>query len=140
MTVARPLGRRAMLSTLAAGLVGSVAGCVEGGSFPDADVVAGPDGDLVFDPQGLTVAVGETVTWGFASSGHNVSGRPEHSDVVSLPNGAEPFASYGADGAPLGSHVPQGDTYEHSFDAAGEFVYVCVPHVNQGMVGTVRVE
>lgn len=138
--MARTLGRRAVLSTFAAGLVGSVAGCVEGASFPDAAVIAGPEGDFLFDPQEVTVSSGETVTWGFASSGHNVSGRPEHSDIVALPDGAEPFASYGPDEAPLGSHVPQGETYEHTFDVAGEYVYICAPHANQGMVGTVYVE
>lgn len=136
----RPLGRRAALSTFATGLVGSLAGCSWGPSLPDADVIAGPDGRFVFDPEELTVSVGETVRWGFASSGHNVSGRPDHSDVVELPDGASPFASYGADAAPLGSHVEQGETFEHTFDVAGVYGYVCVPHVSQGMVGTVSVE
>lgn len=138
--MARHVGRRAALAAVTTGLVGSFAGCVSGPSFPEADVVAGPDGRLVFEPVALTVPVGEPVTWGFASSGHNVSGRPEHSDVVALPADADPFASYGSDVAPLGSHVPQGATYEHTFDVAGEYVYVCVPHVAEGMTGTLRVE
>lgn len=138
--MARPLGRRAALSTFATGLLGSLAGCSGGPSFPEADVIAGPDGRFVFEPEELTVSVGETVRWGFASSGHNVSGRPAHSDVVELPDGASPFASYGADAAPLGSHVEQGGTYEHAFEVTGVYVYVCVPHVSQGMVGTVNVE
>lgn len=140
MTVARTLGRRAALAALATGLVGSVAGCSWGPSFPDADVVAGPDGRNVFEPAAFSVAVGDTVTWGFASSGHNVSCRPDHDDEVELPEDAEPFASYGPDESPLGSHVPQGETYEHTFDVAGQYVYVCVPHADRGMVGTIRVE
>lgn len=105
----------------AAGLAGSVAGC-SWGSFPDADVIAGLEGRDVFEPTELTVPVGETVTWGFASSGHNVSCRPDDSDEVRLPKDAEPFASYGRGEAPLVTHVPQGDTYEHTFDVTGEYV------------------
>ena len=138
--MARPFGRRIALAAIAAGLVGSVAGCSWGSSFPDADVIAGPEGRDVFKPTELTVPVGETVTWGFASSGHNVSCRPDDSDEVRLPKDAEPFASYGRGEAPLGTHVPQGDTYEYTFDVAGEYVYVCIPHVARGMVGRIYVE
>lgn len=138
--MARPFGRRIALAAIAAGLVGSVAGCSWGSSFPDADVIVGPEGRDVFEPTELTVPVGETVTWGFASSGHNVSCRPDDSDEVRLPKDAEPFASYGRGEAPLGTHVSQGDTYEHTFDVAGEYVYVCIPHVARGMVGRIYVE
>lgn len=138
--MARGVGRRAALSAIMSGVVGSLAGCVSEPTFPDADVIAGPDGRFVFEPDELTVPAGQPVTWGFASSGHNVSGRPDDSDEVGLPADAEPFASYRQDQPPLGSHVPQGDTYEHTFDVAGQYVYVCVPHVAEGMVGTVRVE
>lgn len=122
------------------GLVGSIAGCSWGPSFPDADVIAGPEGRDVFEPDELTVPVGETVTWGFASSGHNVSCRPEHSDVVTLPDIAEPFASYSSGESPGGTYVPQGETYEHTFEVGGVYVYLCIPHVNRGMVGTIHVE
>lgn len=134
------VGRRDVLATAATGLVGSVAGCLSGPSFPDADVVAGPEGDSVFDPAAVTVSAGTTVTWGFASSGHNVSCRPDHGEQVALPESADPFASYGPDASPLGAHVPQGETYGHTFDVPGEYGYVCVPHADRGMVGTVRVE
>jgi len=110
-----------------------------GPSFPDADVIAGPDGEFVFEPAELSVAVGETVQWGFASSGHNVCCWPGHSDEVELPDGAKPFASYGPDESSR-QFVPQGETYEHTFDVAGTYVYVCIPHVSRGMIGTIRVE
>lgn len=137
---ARSLDRRAALATVATGVVGSVAGCSWEPSLPDADVIAGPEGELVFEPAELTVPVGETVTWGFASSGHNVSCRPGDSDELGLPDDAEPFASYGPDESPRRSLVPRGETYDHTFDVAGEYVYACIPHVVQGMVGTIRVE
>lgn len=118
--------------------MGSVAGCLQGPSFPDADVIAGPDGDVVFEPAELSVSVGETVRWGFASSGHNVCCRPDDSDDVDLPTGAEPFASYGPTQSPR-QLVAQGETYEHTFDVAGTYVYVCIPHVSRDMIGTIHV-
>jgi plastocyanin len=136
----RPLGRRAALSTFVTGVVGSLAGCSRGPSFPEADVIAGPNGRFVFEPDELTVSIGDSVRWGFASSGHNVSGRPTHSDHVVLPESADPFASCEDGAATLGSHVEQGETYEHAFDVVGMYVYVCVPHVSQGMAGTIRVD
>lgn len=138
--MARALGRRGALATLLTGLVGGLVGCVSAPSFPGADVVAGPDGRLVFDPESISVAVGDRVTWGFASSGHNVSCRPQHSDEVELPDAADPFASYGSGGTVGGSNVPQGETYARTFDVPGRYVYVCLPHVTQGMVGTVHVD
>jgi plastocyanin len=86
------------------------------------------------------VSVGETVTWGFASAGHNYSGRPEDSDEVALPTDADPFSSYGPDESPERSVVPRGKTYAHTFDVTGTYEYVCIPHVAQGMAGTIPVE
>jgi len=134
------LNRRGALAAVATGLVGGLAGCSSGSSFPDADVIAGPDGDAVFEPAELTVAAGDAVTWGFASAGHNVSCRPDDSERVTLPDDAEPFASYGPGESPQGSLVPRGETYEHAFDASGRYVYACIPHVARNMVGTIRVE
>lgn len=134
------VGRRRALAAIATGLVGSIAGCSNRPSFPDADVIAGADGKNVFNPTELTVQVGETVSWGFASAGHNVCCRPDDNDMVELPADAEEFASYGPDESPQSSLVPRGETYEHAFDLVGTYVYVCIPHVTQGMVGTIRVE
>ncbi|QLG51070.2 plastocyanin/azurin family copper-binding protein [Natrinema halophilum] len=133
------LGRREALAVGATSLVGGIAGCSWQSSFPNADVVAGPDGQLVFEPEDLTVSVGETVTWGFPTSGHNVCCRSDDSDKVRLPDDAEPFASYDPGESPQGTVVPLGETYEHTFEVPGEYVYVCIPHVGQGMVGTVLV-
>lgn len=134
------LGRRATLAVVTIGFVESIAGCLSAPSFPDADVIAGPDGRDVFEPEELEISVGDTVTWGFTSSGHNLSCRPDDSDEIALPDGAEPFATYGHADPPLGTHVPQGDSFGHTFDVAGQYVYVCIPHVDRGMVGTIVVE
>jgi plastocyanin len=64
---------------------------------------------------------------------------PDHSDEVSIPPGADPFASYGVDGSSM-STDEQGSTYEYTFETPGEYTYVCVPHVGVGMIGTIVVE
>lgn len=134
------LGRRGMLAAVGTGMVASLGGCSLEPSFPTADVIAGPDGDAVFEPAELTVTVEDTVIWGFASAGHNVSCRPADSERVALPDGADPFSSYAPEESPERSLVPRGDTYAHTFDVAGQYVYVCIPHVGRGMVGRIRVE
>ena len=132
-------GRRDLLRAVAVGSV-ALAGC-SGGSSTDppegTDIAAAPGGSPVFDPDALTVSVGDTVTWFFAESSHNVSCVPADSSQCSLPEGAEPFASYETDKYDT---EPSGATYEHTFETAGEYHYVCIPHASVGMVGTITVE
>lgn len=136
----RSLGRRGTLAVIGAGIVGSLSGCLSGPSFPDANVIAGPDGRNVFEPAELTVQVGESVTWGFASAGHNICCRVDDNDRVKLPADTEGFASYGSGEPPDEAFVPRGETYKHTFDVAGRYDYVCIPHDDVGMTGTVQVE
>jgi plastocyanin len=110
-----------------------------GGAGGDVAVVdVGPSGQYFrFVPERVEIPVGGTVRWEFKSAGHNVSCRPEVARQVSLPEGAEPFSSY-----PEGESfriVSEGETYEHTFETPGEYTYVCVPHVGEGMIGTVVV-
>lgn len=128
-----------MIAAVGSSVVSCIAGCLEGPSFPDADVLAGPEGRFVFEPASLTISAGESVTWGFASSGHNICCRPEDTIEATIPIGADPFATYGRDESPMQSLVPQGETYEQSFDVKGTYVYVCIPHVSQGMTGEIHV-
>jgi len=136
----RRVSRRAFLVGMTAGVAGCTSGILDDPSFPEADVIAAPDGEFVFDPGELTVTVGETVRWGFASGGHNLSCRPGDDDAVALPDGAEPFASYGPGQDPEVTLVARGGTYERTFETAGQYTYVCIPHADGGMVGTIRVE
>jgi plastocyanin len=142
--------------TAAIGLVGTaLAGCGGDGDGGDGDggddgnggdgghgggdgteVAAGPGGDLVFDPETVTISTGETVTWTFESPSHNVSFDPDHHDDVSIPDGVDPFAS--VEGA--FDTNEEGATWSHTFETAGEYQYVCVPHAASGMQGTVVVE
>lgn len=145
-----------MLKSTGAALAGAaLAGCIgdseptDGGGENGGDtggdenggsgntVAAGPDGELVFEPEEITVSVGDTVTWNFESPGHNVYAYDDQGDV-SLPDGAEGFGSV-EKGDQYGTNS-EGDTFEYTFETAGTYEYVCVPHVSSGMVGKVIVE
>lgn len=130
------VSRRRFLRLLAGSELIHVAGCLDGSETDraSADIIAGPEGRLVFDPERLELSVGETVQWFFASSGHNVSGRPQHSDLVELPTGAEPFASYN-ETASSRAIVQKGQSFTHTFDVPGSYTYVCIPHAAAGMTG-----
>lgn len=136
----RRFSRRAVVAGVTTALAGCVSGVLEDPTFPDADVVAAPDNELAFDPNELTVTVGETVRWGFASGGHNLCCRPGDAGGVTLPDGTEPFATYDPGQDPDVTLVPRGGTYEHTFDTAGTYTYVCVPHADAEMVGRIHVE
>jgi plastocyanin len=105
----------------------------------DNTVAVSPDGGFAFAPEELTVSVGDTVTWDFQAPTHNVSAWPEMHDDISIPDGAEGFGTMeqGGDGF---ATVSEGETFEHTFETAGEYTYVCVPHTASGMIGTIVVE
>ena len=74
---------------------------------------------IKFNPASVTVSAGDTVTWTNEDNvGHDVTG--------------DGFKS-GDPGA-----LQNGDTFEHSFDKAGTFDYVCTVH--PGMKGSVKVK
>lgn len=142
--MSQSVSRRKFLASTGVAAVAAVAGCGGGGDGGDSGgdgntVIAGPDGDLVFDPEEITVSTGETVTWEFDSPNHNVVAWPDMHDEVSIPEGAEGFGSV-EQGGDAFETVPEGETYSHTFETSGEFTYVCVPHAGSGMIGTVIVE
>lgn len=128
--------RRAYLRLLAASGLTQTAGCHSGGkpARARADIIAGPDGQLVFTTDQHELSAGETVQWYFASAGHNLSCRPAASDLVALPASAEPFSTYDPD-ASHRTIVPRGDTYSRAFEVPGTYRYVCIPHAAAGMTG-----
>ncbi|WP_336338313.1 cupredoxin domain-containing protein [Haloarcula brevis] len=148
--------RRTVLRLSGVALTGGVAGCggsssdaTEGGTetptemetgTPSAHTVEMTD-SLNFEPETLTVSVGDTVDWVTTGAvAHSVTAYEED-----LPDGAAYFASgeFDSESAARKSY-PQGsvstdETYSHTFETAGEFPYFCIPH-ESGMVGTVVVE
>ena len=101
------------------------------------EVASGPEGRLRFVPADIEISVGTTVVWTAESAGHNVTSKPGASEKCRNPPGAEPFASY--EGDQHFAIMDVGETYEHPFEVAGEYVYVCAPHEDQGMIGTITV-
>ena len=130
--------RRTLLGALGAATAGGLAGCglLGPGDIPPGDVVVGSN---YFDPDEFTVSVGDTVTWTVRAPGHNVCGDPADHEDVSIPDDADPFASYGVGGT-TSEYIDQATTYEHTFETPGEYHYVCIPHAGVGMEGTILVE
>ena len=103
-----------MIGVLA--LTGAACSSDDGGVVtPGADVVS--TSDFFWDPADISVAVGDTVTWSWDGF-HNVA--------------------FENDGPRSGEAVDVG-TFQHTFDEAGTFAYVCEVHESTGMVGTVAV-
>jgi plastocyanin len=92
------------------------------------EVIVGPGGSLVFDPEELEIQPGTTVKWVWESDNHNVV--PE-----SQPEGAD---WQGTEGAPDKTY-DTGHEYSHTFETEGEYEYFCQPHKTAGMVGTITV-
>jgi plastocyanin len=128
-----------------AGLTG-LAGC--GSSNPDAsgetDTPSNGDSNTVlmvtegsdyyFDPIGLFVESGETVTFEIDSGSHSATAYKEgngQASVTRIPDGAEVFDS--------GILSEQGATFEHTFETAGAYDYFCTPHKSLSMVGRIVV-
>ncbi|WP_396613050.1 halocyanin domain-containing protein [Haloferax sp. S1W] len=83
----------------------------------------GNGGGFAFGPAAVKVSPGTTVVWEWTGEGgtHNVLER-ENGLFESELTGEEGF------------------TFEYTFEEAGEYKYVCVPHETLGMVGVVVVE
>jgi plastocyanin len=120
------------------GVLGSGSGC-GGGEF-DVGMAAS-----AYEPPTVTVEVGDTVVWKNTSQrAHTVTAYGSQ-----LPDGTEFWASGGFDdttAARDGWKAGQTgaiftcETYEHTFETAGEHPYFCIPHERGNMVGTVVVE
>lgn len=86
------------------------------------DVQMGFDGNLVFEPAEVSVAVGEPV--------HFVNNMlPPHNVVV--------------EDHPELSHeslaMMPGEEFDVTFDAAGDYTFWCGPHKGAGMIGNIHV-
>ena len=91
---------------------------------PDQRVAVG-DG-LSFDPEAFEISVGDTVLWEWVGAGHNIK-----YDDGSVPEGTDWTGTEGSRTTTYG----EGHVHWHTFDAAGEYAYYCVPHQSSGMRG-----
>ncbi len=131
-----------MLAAMGTAAVVGVAGCLGGGS--DRETVGMTA--TAYVPETVTIDVGETVVWENTSTRrHTVTATSQ----AALPDGADFFASGGYDSYQeaedawlddFGGQIDTDETYSHTFEVPGEYSYVCIPHVDAGMAGTVVVE
>lgn len=87
-----------------------------------------------FDPIGLHVEPGTTITWVNKSGQHSTTAYEEGNSIATetrIPDGAEAWHS--------GTLTGNGETFEHAVQAEGTYDYFCVPHKSFGMVGRVVV-
>ena len=91
---------------------------------------------LRFDPERLTLRVGDTVLWRTVGAvPHTSTCDPEQAqnpeEHVQLPDGAETWDS---------GLIDEGGEFERAFEVAGEYTYFCIPHEGSGMIGYLTVE
>lgn len=82
----------------------------------------GADGAMVFEPGGLKVAPGDTVTFVPTDKSHNAESVKEL-----IPAGAEPFKG------------KMNETIKVTFTVPGAYVVKCAPHFGMGMTAVVVV-
>ncbi len=107
-----------------------------GGAGGDENQVAMiTEGDqYIFDPIGLFVEPGATVTWINESGSHSSTAYTEdnpQSEVRRIPEGAEGWNSE--------ILAESGAEFTHTFETEGTYDYYCIPHKTLGMVGRIVV-
>jgi plastocyanin len=89
---------------------------------------------LRFAPTEITIKAGDTVEWrNIGSIPHTVTADPRLAPGlrnVELPDGAEAFDS---------GWVTAGQSFRYTFGEPGVYRYICLPHEQARMVGTVIV-
>lgn len=145
MTSAPDLTRRTFLAGLSTAYLAGSASTVaaQEGRTHTIDMTD----DLVFDPDELTIAPGDTVVWeNVGQIGHTVTAYEDE-----IPGEARYFASGDFDdesaarsaytvGDPASGDIAGGGSYEHTFEIEGSYGYFCVPHESVGMVASISVE
>lgn len=90
------------------------------------------DNGTHFEPHGVWVEQGGTVTWELQSGSHTVTAYASENDAPQrIPDSAEAWDS--------GTIGKEGETFEHTFETTGVYDYYCTPHEGTGMIGSVIV-
>ncbi|MDY6775742.1 MAG: plastocyanin/azurin family copper-binding protein [Halobacteria archaeon] len=87
-----------------------------------------------FDPIGLHVEKGTTVTFAIESGAHSSTAYKKGNggaQETRIPEGAKAWDS--------GTISGQGSTFKHTFKTPGTYDYFCIPHKSLGMVGRIVV-
>lgn len=83
---------------------------------------------FTFAPNDVTVNAGDTVHWIWDTSGHSTTSTTAPGGCTA--GGTDPWDS---------TVLLMGATFDHTFNAAGDYSYKCIPHCGMGMTGIVRV-
>ncbi|MCL9817651.1 cupredoxin domain-containing protein [Natronocalculus amylovorans] len=136
------MDRRRFLHCTGAAATLSLTGCVT--LFDDGEYDIGMTADA-FTPETYTIEVGDTVTWENTSTrAHTVTAYDEL-----IPEDAEFFATGGYENEQTareewadrgGGGIDNGEQFAHTFAVPGNYGYVCIPHEQGGMIGTIVVE
>ncbi|WP_262177364.1 plastocyanin/azurin family copper-binding protein [Haloarcula laminariae] len=91
-------------------------------------------GEYYFDPIGLAVEPGTTVTFVNESGSHSSLAYKDgvgQASTTRIPDGADSWES--------SILTESGGTFEHTFETSGTYDYFCGPHKSLGMVGRIVV-
>ena len=100
------------------------------GGAPNTVEMVTQGSDYYFDPIGLFVEPGETISFVIESGAHSSTAYASSLDaaeVTRIPEEAEPWNS--------GILSGQDASFDHTFRTTGTYDYFCIPHKTLGMIG-----
>jgi plastocyanin len=101
---------------------------------PEPGVAVVETSGFSFVPARIEIRAGQTVEWRntsfFTHTATCDPAKAKDRGNVALPAGAETFDS---------GRIPPGEVWRRKFTTSGTYRYVCLPHENEGMSGTVIV-
>lgn len=85
---------------------------------------------FTFAPNDVTINAGDTIHWIWDTTGHSSTSTTAPGGCTA--GGADPWDS---------AVLPMGSTFDHTFNASGDYPYKCTPHcgMTPPMVGIIRV-